>query len=336
MNRVFVSCLNTLQSVLLPVLMALAASTGVYAADPVVKVGVLKFGTVNWELKAMKHHGLDKANGFELEIVPYAGGDATRISLMGGEVDIIVSDWLWVARQRSEGQPFTFVPYSSSVGAIMVPGDSEMNNLGALTGKKIGVAGGPLDKSWLLLQGMARQEHDLDLAASNDIVFGAPPLLAEKARDGELDAVLNYWHYCARLEAAGFKRLVSAEDAANALGSSGPVSAIGYVFDEQWANENSAAAGFIKASRATKAILNDADEEWQRLSDSGAIKDGPAALKVLRDRFREGIPARSHTDEVADAAVIYNVLSMLGGKKLVGDAEIMAEGTYWAGSPVGQ
>ena len=54
-----------------------------YAADPVIKVGVLKFGTVNWELKAMKHHGLDKANGFELEIVPFAGGDATRIALLG-------------------------------------------------------------------------------------------------------------------------------------------------------------------------------------------------------------------------------------------------------------
>lgn len=308
-----------------------AVSLNVLAEDPVVRVGVLKFGTVNWELKSMQHHGLDKANGFSLEIVPFAGGDATRIALLGGEVDVIVSDWLWVSRQRADGRTFSFVPYSSSVGAIMVPGDSELRTLGDLVGKTIGVAGGPLDKSWLLLQGMAQQDHKIDLAADNDIVFGAPPLLAEKARDGELDAVLNYWHYCARLEADGFRRLISAEDAANALGSTGPVSAIGYVFDEQWAASHPAAA-FVKASRETKQILLESDEEWQRLAESGAIKDGPDALKVLRDRFREGIPARSLVEEVLDAGVIYGVLAQLGGKKLVGDSATLADGTYWLGT----
>ncbi len=306
-------------------------SINTFASEPVVRVGVLKFGTVNWELKSMKHHGLDKANGFSLEIVPFAGGDATRIALMGGEVDIIVSDWLWVSRQRSEGRDFTFSPYSSSVGAIMIPGGSDLKNLGELRGKKIGVAGGPLDKSWLLLQGMAKQDFDMDLAGENEIVFGAPPLLAEKARDGELDAVLNYWHFCARLESVGFTRLVSAEDAANALGSTGPVSAIGYVFDEAWA-ENGLAAAFVNASNATKEIMGTSDEEWNRLSESGAIKDNPAALQVLRDRFREGIPARAFEDEVADAAVIYGLLSDLGGKKLVGNSQTMAEGTYWVGA----
>ena len=302
-----------------------------YAADPVIKVGVLKFGTVNWELKAMKHHGLDKANGFELEIVPFAGGDATRIALLGGEVDVIVSDWLWVSRQRSDGKDMTFVPYSSSVGAIMVNGDSDIQEFSDLKGKKLGVAGGPLDKSWLLLQGMAEQEFGGDLANDNEIVFGAPPLLAEKASDGELDAVLNYWHFAARLEAKGFRRLVSAEDAANALGSNGPVSAIGYVFGEQWATSNPA-AGFVKASRETKKLMRDSDDEWLRLSESGAIKDGPEALKVLRDRFREGIPARDLDDEVTDAGAIFSVLAELGGKKLVGDADTMADGTYWMGA----
>jgi len=317
-------------SILLSVGGVLGALSSALADEPTVRVGVLKFGTVNWELKSMQHHGLDQANGFELEIVPFAGGDATDIAMMGGDVDVIVSDWLWVSRQRADGHDLTFVPYSSSVGAIMVSGDSDMTTLADLDGKTIGVAGGPLDKSWLLLQGMAQDKADINLAEANEIVFGAPPLLAEKARDGELDAVLNYWHYNARLEAEGFRVLASAEEAAAALGSSGPVSAIGYVFREPLAT-NGPAAGFIKASRETKAILRDSDEEWQRLADEGSIKDGPEALGRLRDRFREGIPVRALDDEIRDATVIYALLAELGGKKLVGDATTLADGTYWEG-----
>ncbi len=301
----------------------------VLAADPV-KVGVLKFGTVNWELKSMQHAGLDKANGVDLEIVPFAGGDATKIALQGGAVDVIVSDWLWVSRQRASGQKLTFVPYSSSVGAIMVGPDSDIKSLADLKNKKIGVAGGPLDKSWLLLQGMAKQEHGFELNKENDIAYGAPPLLAEKTLQGELDAMLNYWHYCARLEAKGFKRLVSAEEAAAALGSSGPVSAIGYVFTDEWASNNpESAMGFVQASRETKELLNNSDEEWARLGTSGAIKDKGAALLTLRDRFREGIPARLISDEIKDAAKLYKVLAELGGTKLVGESPVMVDGTYW-------
>ena len=313
------------------VLAAAAVALPVAAADlPVVRAGVLKFGTVNWELKSMRHHGLDEANGFALEIVPFAGGDATDIALLGGDVDVIVSDWLWVSRQRAADHALTFSPYSSSVGAIMVPGDSDVESLADLVDRKIGVAGGPLDKSWLLLQGMARQEMDVDLAGANEIVFGAPPLLAEKAKDGELDAVLNYWHYNARLEAEGFRALASAEDAASALGASGPISSIGYVFDEEFV-ESGLAAAFVAASRATKEILRDSDEEWQRLVDAGDIKDGPEALAKLRDRFREGIPTRALDDEIVDTTLVYGLLAELGGEKLVGDAPEMAEGTYWTG-----
>ena len=330
-NRVNALCRCGFAAVVAAVVavMSLLMLGSAHAAD-VVKVGVLKFGTVNWELKSMQHGGLDTAEGIDVEIVPFAGGDATRVALQGGEVDVIVADWLWVSRQRADGGDFVFVPYSSSVGAMMVGPDAGIDSLAAVKGKKIGVAGGKLDKSWLLLQGMAKQQHGFDLAAENEIVFGAPPLLAEKTRSGELDVMLNFWHYCARLEAEGFERLVSAEDAANALGASGPVSAIGYVFSEAWANENpQLAAGFVKASRATKALLGSSDEEWERLGSSGAIKDGDAARAVLRDRFREGIPARAIADEITDAGNIYKILGELGGVKLIGSSPVMVEGTYW-------
>jgi NitT/TauT family transport system substrate-binding protein len=298
------------------------------SAESKVRVGVLKFGTVNWELDALKNAGLDKQNGIEVEIVPFAGEDATNVALQAGEVDMIVSDWLWVSRQRSSGSDLTFVPYSTSVGSIMVPGDSTLKSLADLKGRKIGVAGGPIDKSWLLIQGLARRDHGIDLSAENEIVFGAPPLLTEKAKQGELDAVLNFWHFAARLEAAGYRRLISAEEAAKALGASGAVAAIGYVFSEKWANDNAdAALGFVKASRATKELLAKSDDEWKRLSP--LMKAEGDELVKLRDRYREGIPSRPVAEEEADAVKLYGILSELGGDKLVGDAKEMAPGTYW-------
>lgn len=60
-------------------------------------MGVLKFGTVSWELDTIKHHGLDAAEGIDLQVVELASNQATQVALQGGAVDMIVSDWLWVS-----------------------------------------------------------------------------------------------------------------------------------------------------------------------------------------------------------------------------------------------
>jgi len=309
--------------------LVLCAGIGAASALETVRVGVLKFGTVNWELDAMTHAGLDHAAGIDVEITAFAGEDASNVALQAGGVDVIVSDWLWVSRLRSDGADLTFVPYSSSVGAIMVPEASALRTLSDLRGRTLGVAGGPLDKSWLLIQGLARRDHGFDLAAENDIAYGAPPLLAEKARQGELDAVLTFWHYCARLEANGFRRLVGADDAARSLGAAGAVSALGYVFPERWAQAHPRAAqGFVEASRAAKALLASSDAEWERLAP--LMRADGAELLALRDRYREGIPTRPAAEDEADAARLHAVLAELGGEKLVGRSPAMAPGTYWS------
>jgi NitT/TauT family transport system substrate-binding protein len=297
-------------------------------AAPKVRAGVLKFGTVSWELDTIRHNKLDTANGIDLEIAYFAGEEATNVGILAGTIDIIVSDWLWVSRQRSEGGDLTLVPYSTAVGAIMVKPDSPVRTIGDLKGRKLGVAGGALDKSWLLMQAMARRDHGIDLATESDIAYGAPPLLSEKARQGELDAVLNYWHFCARLEADGFRRLISVEQAEKALGASGPVSAIGYIFHDKWAAETpQAILGFIKASAKAKDILAKSDEAWLRLAP--IMRAEGKELEKLRDRYREGIPRRPVADDAEDAAKLYKVLADIGGEKLVGKAREMAPGTFW-------
>ena len=134
--------------------------TGASAAaeTPVLRAAVLEFGTVNWELDTIRHHGFDAAEGFDLEVQGVAGGAAAKVAFQGGEADVITSDWLRVARQRAAGKDYVFVPYSKAVGGVMVPDDSPMQTLADLKGGKVGIAGGPLDKSWLILQGYAAQQ----------------------------------------------------------------------------------------------------------------------------------------------------------------------------------
>ncbi len=68
------------------------------------KLAVLKFGTVNWELDVIKTHKLDTAEGVQLEILLLASKNATAVALQADSADMIVTDWVWVTRQRSNGK----------------------------------------------------------------------------------------------------------------------------------------------------------------------------------------------------------------------------------------
>src|SRR5258708_38076651 len=51
---------------------------------PVVRVGVLKFGTVSWELDVMRRHDLDRAHGVAVEPLELAGKDGAAVGPPGG------------------------------------------------------------------------------------------------------------------------------------------------------------------------------------------------------------------------------------------------------------
>jgi NitT/TauT family transport system substrate-binding protein len=249
---------------------------------------------------------------------------------MGGAVDAIVEDWLFVSRQRASGAPLTFIPYSSSVGAVMVPDGSGIASLADLKGKKLGVAGGPLDKGWLMLQAFAQSSAAIDLEEEVEVVYAAPPLLNEKLKSGELAAVLNYWHFGARLEAEGYRRLVGVGEAQEALGVPASVPQLGYVFKEEWAEANAALVlAFARASRAAKALMKTSDEEWQRLMPLTRAENEAVQDAFMR-RYREGIVERWGDVEREQAAKLYAQLAKLGGEQLVGASETLAPGTFWS------
>jgi len=301
--------------------------SGAVAADRI-RVVAQRTGSLAWELDVIKAHGLDKKANLDIETLELASTEAGKIALKGGSADIIVSDWTWVARERALGDSLVYYPYLSTLGAVMAPAQSPIKDIGDLKGRKLAVAGGPIDKSWLLLRALGLRSG-LDLKTQATLVYGAPPLLSQKALQGETDATLTFWNFCADLEAKGQKPAIPMDDVLRRLGAKGPVALLGYVFDSAWAARNrSALDRFLEASREAKDILAASDAEWQRLAPRIGESD-PRALAILRQRYSEGIPRRPIADEAADAQGLYHILADIGGADLVGPGLELDAGSFY-------
>ncbi len=307
-------------------LLAAGITAPAMAADATpLRIATLKFGTVNWELDTILHNGLDRANGITLETLGMAGSAAAKIAFEGGAADALVSDWIWVARQRGAGKDFVFIPYSRSVGSLIARA-GRFENIEDLRGKTLGIAGGPLDKGWLILRAYA-QSRGLDLKAGTRQVFGAPPLIAQQGYNGGVDAVLTYWHWEAKMTAKGFAPVIGVAEAAGALGLSPDIPLLGYVLRGDYVRENpEAVAGLIAASREAKTLLA-VDEPWERLRPMMRAKD-EAEFAALRSGFRAGTPGDAPVD-VTEAAKLYAIMAELGGAALVGDAKTLPKGVFF-------
>jgi NitT/TauT family transport system substrate-binding protein len=163
------------------------------------------------------------------------------------------------------------------------------------------------------------------------VQYAAPPLLNELMQQGELDAVLNFWHYAARLQVDGLQTVISMPQVLQGLGIQPDLPLIGWVFSEKWAKEHSAAAkGFLSASYAAKQLLKTDDNEWQRLRPRMKA-ESDQVFKALREAYRAGIPACFGEQQQQAANTAFKILAETGGKALVGDLSSLPAGTFWQG-----
>jgi NitT/TauT family transport system substrate-binding protein len=310
-------------------LVVTGADSAAAAELPQIKVGTLKFGTVNWEL-AVISDGLDRKHGFVLKRADFADKDATSIALQSGEVDVIVTDWIWVAAQRRLGHNYTFVPFSRAVGAVMADPAKGIRSVADLAGRSIGIAGGASDKSWILLQAYARKTANLELKDEADVQFGAPPLLNELALRGKLDAVLNFWNFNARLKSRGFVPVVSIRDILPELGLESDPPLLGWVFADRWAAEHPAlATGLIDASYAAKRLMKSDDAVWGKLRPLMDAEDD-ALFQALKEGFRDGAPDGYERKDIAAAENAFALMRQVDPAS-VGNLEALPEGTFWSG-----
>lgn len=304
------------------------AANPVTAADNTrIRLGVLAFGTVNWELTTLQQARL--LDPQRLQIQKLASPQAGKIALQSGSVDMIVSDWIWVSRQRSAGLDFTFYPYSTTAGALVVPADSPIQGLQDLQKIRLGIAGGELDKNWLLLQALAAKKYRLDLNQSLEKVYGAPPLLNQQLLQGRVDAVINYWHYAARLEAQGYRQIIDGQGILRELGIPVKIPTLGYVFKSGWGETHrQALRQFFQAARQARDLLCTSDSAWQQIQP--LLKAGDSGTeKLLRRRYCAGRITSWGAAGQKAAGEIYRLLKTHSGGRLTGSAAGISPGTFW-------
>lgn len=317
-----------------PLLLALAAALsgcGSPLPEDTVRVGVLKFGTVNWELAVVQANDLARKRGVALEVVPLASENALAVALQGGRVDLIVSDWLWVARQRAEDRLYQFAPYSVAVGAVMVNPGADIETIPDLAGRKLGIAGGPVDKTWLLLRAYADKKYGLDLEAAVDPKFAAPPIINKLMLGGDLPAAINFWHYNARLLALGMERLITVDRMLAAMGVAAAPPLLGWVFHQEWADANTETLkAFLDATYAAKAILAESRAQWEAIRN--LVKpESEAVFAAIIAGYRAGIPEVYGDAQIGAARQLFRILAEEGGGELVGDANTLPGQVFWDG-----
>lgn len=314
------------------ILSAWWASASVAAEVDRISLALQEGGTALWEIAAMQAAGLDKANGIQIDIREVADSRAGQVALQAGEVDAILSDFVWVSSQRNQGADFTFVPHSLAVGGLLAPAGGAVTSVADLEGKTLAVAGGPVDKSYIFLQAYFNSLTGKLLPEVITAEFGAPPLVNEMLEGGQAQAALNFWHFAARAKLAGAVEVISVKDMLAEMGVSKQPPLLGWTFSEKVARQKvEEIQRFLTASFATKARLLADDALWNQIRPAMRGAEDEALFLALRDAYRAGIVTSYGPADIQAATEAYALIARFGGAEAIGDTPDLAPGTFWGG-----
>lgn len=323
---------NILRVTLVGLALAIASTTIAFAQPQKLSLGVQATGTVKWELAAMSALGIDDKHNLELDVRDVADSKAGQIALQAKQVDVILSDFVWVSIQRHEGNMVTMVPHSLTVGGLVVDPAAGIASVADLKGKTLAVSGSPVDKSYVVLAAEYNKLTGGNLTEDASAKFGAPPLVNELITGGQAQAALNLWNWNSRAKLAGKTELISVAAMLADLGVSETPPLLGWAFfDETAASKEAALKAFLDASFETKDALLTDDAVWDKIREVMNVGDDDALFTQLRDDYRAGIVTKYAAADMKPAEESFAVMAKFGGPDVVGASTELADGTFWKG-----
>ncbi len=290
-------------------------------AEPItVRVGMQAVGTFSWVVHAMQYFGVDEEYALNLEPVTYATKQATELALRGGEVDIVVDDFVGAVQMRERGVPVQAVyPYGKAVGGVVVPADSDIQTIADLEGKTIAAASLD-DKSLLILRALTTSQYGFDPQVDGETLQAAPWLMTGLMDDGEIDAGIPYWHFVSRMTYDGqYRDVMMVTEMLDQLGMRSDLPILVLVASEN--APDGATTRFIEAMLATfeRMQADSMDGVWQSILDEELYSlPDPAAFPDVRDRWEVGLPDGWTQEQIDGLTTLVEQLVDVAGEELVG------------------
>lgn len=307
----------------------------VLAASAQVTVGVLQYGTMNWEMDVIEQQQLASRYNIELNRKPLGSPQALLVALQGGAVDIIVNDWLWVSRQKEFGRDYYFFPYSTAGGVLVTHPNANIKSLADLRGKRVGIAGGTANKNWVLYKTFIKQSTGIDLAQDVIIKHAAPPMLNALMEQGKLDAVINFWHYAAQLKQRGMPVLVDMTDVLEHFSVTSDAPLLGWIFSKTWADQNPDTVNrFLNMSYAARQQLKVNDSLWQAVPSFTKKYQGDVQRYLIAD-YRQIIPAQFTNQFQQPLLKLFTIIKAnQSDAALTGNITELPDDIFWRGQVI--
>ncbi|SEW14279.1 ABC transporter substrate-binding protein [Natrinema salifodinae] len=300
---------------------------------PVMRARFEHNGSPRYMLYTIKRFGYDHDHDFHLDLQLVSdeldeGRETVEAKLQEGDADLIDIDYISTARERAAGAPIVaFHPYGQTVGGLVVPEDSPIEGLDDLSGHRIGVVR-RRDKNWILVRAACRDAHGFDPdETATPVESGSKVELTRMLRDGEVDAVLQFWQIIPEIvetgpyrEALPMSRLV---DRLADADDERPVPVSTFLTSEAYlADHPDAVRGFRGAYRDAVERLQRDDELWEEIGEQLMYEDDPAVVRAVRDRWRAMVVPDWDEATVEGMERLFDRLKAVAGADALGVAEL--------------
>ncbi|MFH1044679.1 MAG: ABC transporter substrate-binding protein [Pseudomonadota bacterium] len=296
------------------------------------KAGFEGSGSPRWIMDTIKRYRLDIKHGFRLE-VDFIGDkvqprlQSTEAALAADQVDFIDTDWISVARCRSQGLSISAVfPYGAIMGGLVVAHDSGIHGLMDIRGRRIGVVR-LLDKNWAVMRAVCIKRFGFDPQAEASVQeSGSKTALLRQLQAGEVEAALLYWHLIPGLVVSGrFRQVCDVLELVPEL-RIGAVPTTFFTFrDEFIARRPALIRAFIGAFCEAVTLMHKNDEIWAHIAEHILDDNNLARLHALRGKWETRICTTWNMGVVADLNRLFGEIKNRCGSEALGCDHLPAE-----------
>lgn len=292
-------------------------------------------GSPRWIMDTIKKQGLDRKHNFRLEVdyvddMVKNGLQSSEAALAEGSVDFIDTDWLSIARCRTQGMRIGAVfPYGRIMGGLLAPRDSGIRTLEHLRGKRIGVVR-LQDKNWIIARAACVRCHGFDPEQEGMMVEARSKTgLVRKLEQGEVDCAFVFWHLIPHLVATGrYRQVCDILDLLPGLGIDRCPTTF-FTFRDTFIEQHPRLIhAFVAAySEAVELLRNDGNDSWEEIGARLLHGCEPVVLQALREKWESRVTTVWNEAMIADLHHLFDEIRGIGGTAAVGCDHIPA-GTF--------